>query len=129
MATTISEYFLDELMSWNESIMFCYEEIAELQQKLEDVIRRNSIVDIAQKVGVHQEQLEMITDKFQKLQLKFEHQEEHLVSDDAYVDNAIIDDKIEKQQANLRHKMQASQKEYVDIKFECYHFLSKIFKK
>ena len=57
MASTIATYYSDELIDWNESILFYNKETDDLSQKLGDVLRRNSIVGIAEKVESQQELL------------------------------------------------------------------------
>lgn len=129
MPNTIAEYYTDELLEWNHSIIFYINEIDELEQKLEAVIRRNSIVGIASKVEAHQILLNRLSDKFEKLQTEIQQQEEALKTDSTLLDNTSISNEIEKQQVELRRQMQAAEKGFIDIKFDCYNFLSGTLKK
>ena len=43
MPTTIAEYYIAELLDWNNEIIFYNEEMEEIEQKLGEIISRNSI--------------------------------------------------------------------------------------
>lgn len=129
MATTISEYYTDELLDWNNSIVFYKNEMDEFTQKLGEVIRRNSIVGIAERVEEHQNMLNKIGDKFYRIQIEIEQQEQALKSDSTLIDDRLINNETEKRQVELRSNMQAAEKEYIDVKFTCYNFLSGTLKK
>jgi hypothetical protein len=129
MPTTIAEYYSDELVDWNDSIQHYNEELDGLETKLEEVIRRNSIIGIAEKVEAHQFLINQVTDKFYALLLECKKQEDAIKKDNTFLDDSLIDRKIENQQAELRHQMQAAEKEVIDVKYDCYNFLSGILKK
>jgi hypothetical protein len=129
MPTRVSTYYTDELTDWSRLINDHNEELVEFDERLEEVIRRNSIVDIAQKVASQKTRLILISGKFYNLQLEIHQQEAALMSDSIPVDDTFIPLETEKKQHELRHKMQATEKEYVDVKFDCYNFLSGILNK
>jgi len=129
MATTISEYYTDELLDWNNSIVFYKNEMDEFTQKLGEVIRRNSIVGIAERVEEHQTLLNKVGDKFYRIQIEIQQQGQALKSDSTLLDDRLINTETEKRQVELRSKMQAAEKEYIDVKFTCYNFLSGTLKK
>lgn len=129
MPNTIAEYYTDELNEWNNAIIFHNNEINEFEHKLGEVISRNSIVGIAEKVEAHQNLLNKATEKFYKLAMEIQEQEAALKTDTALIDNTLINDDIEKRQIELRSKMQRAEKDYIDIKFDCYNFLSDTLKK
>jgi hypothetical protein len=129
MPNTIAEYYTDELLDWNHSIIFYINEIDEFGQKLADVIRRNSIVGIARKVEAHQTLFNRLSEKFHKLQVAIQQQENALKTDSTFLDNTMISNEIEKRQVELRHQMQSAEKTYIDIKFDCYNFLLGTLKK
>jgi hypothetical protein len=54
MSKDITQHYLDELENWGESIVFYTSSIEKLHEHLNQIIIRNSIVDIAAKVEVHQ---------------------------------------------------------------------------
>ena len=68
MATTIAEYYSDELVDWNRMIAFYHHEMDEFEKKLAEVIQRNSIPNIAAKVEKEQHKLDKVAEKFHQLQ-------------------------------------------------------------
>jgi hypothetical protein len=129
MANTIATYYTDELSDWKESINFYTNEMYDFEQKLSEVISRNSITGIAEKVEVHQTLLNRLGERFHKLHTAIQQQETALKTDSTLIDNALINNETEQQQIELRRRMKAAEKEYIDIKFDCYNFLSGTLKK
>lgn len=129
MPTIVSDYFIDELLEWNESTIFYLDEIEFITQKLGDVLRRNSIIGIAEKVESHQIRLNQAVEKFYRLQMDIRKQESDLKTDSMLIDDTLIRRETERHQVDLRVKVQAIEKEYIDIKFDCYHFLAGVLKK
>lgn len=128
MATTLAQHYTDELSDWDESITFYNEEMGALNQKLVEVIRRNCIIGIAEQVEAHQIQLNALSDKFDKIQDEIQQQEAELKTDDTLIEDSLINFETEKLQTELRAEMQAAEKEYIDVKFDCYNFLTKTLK-
>jgi hypothetical protein len=129
MPNTIAGYYTDELVDWNKTIHYHYQEITELETRLAEVIRRNSIVGIAEKVELQQTRLNHISQVFYNLESDMELQEAALRTDSTLIDNEKVDDEIERRQIALRKKIQAAEKEFIDMKFDCYNFLSGTLKK
>jgi hypothetical protein len=129
MATTIAEYYIDELVDWNRMIAFYNHEMGEFEKKLAEVIQRNTIPHIAEKVEKEQHKLNIISGKFHRLQVQIQHQETSLKTDSTLIDDSLIKAGIEKQQNDLRRNMQQTEKEYVDVKYACYNFLSETLRK
>lgn len=129
MPTTVSDYFLDELLEWNESAVFYIDEIEFITQKLGDVVRRNSVIGIAEKVEAQQIRINQSAEKFHRLQSDIRQQENALRSDSMLIEDALIGRETDRHQVDLRVKMHAVEKEYIDIKFDCYHFLAGTLKK
>jgi len=128
MATTLAQHYTDELTDWDEFITFYNEEMGVLNQKLVDVIRRNCIIGIAEQVEAKQILLNSFSDKFDKLHEEIQQQEAELKTDNTYIEDSLINYETEKMQTELRMEMQAAEKEYIDVKFDCYNFLSKTLK-
>jgi uncharacterized protein (DUF342 family) len=129
MPTTIAEYYSDELVDWNDSIQHYNEELDGLETKLEEVIRRNSIIGIAEKVEAHQTLINDVSDKLYVLLLDFKKQDSSIKKNNTFIDDSLVNEEIENKQADLRQQMQAAEKEVIDVKFDCYNFLSGILKK
>lgn len=129
MATTIAEYFLDELVDWNRLIVFYNNEVDEFESKLGEVIQRNTIPNIAAKVENEQKKLNVVSGKFYKLQAQIKQQESSLKTDSTLIEDAQIKAEIEQHQNELRRSMQQIEKEYIDVKYACYNFLSETLRK
>lgn len=129
MATKIAKYYKDELIDWNNATIFYRNEMHELGLRLGEVIRRNSIVGIAQKVEAYQVQLNQATDGFYRLQIEIQQQERSLRTDSTLIDDTLVNEEINKRQVELRRKMHEAEKQYVDVKFACYNFLSETLQK
>jgi hypothetical protein len=129
MPTTIAEYYIAELLDWNNAIIFYNEEMEEIEQKLVDVINRNSIVGIADKVEVQQTLINEVSDKFYKLQNEIQEQSGSLQTDGKLKDDSLISNDYELQQFEIRQKINKVEKEYIDKKLNCYNFISATLKK
>jgi hypothetical protein len=129
MATTIAEYYTDELAEWSRLIAFYNQELDEYELRLGEVIQRNTIPHIAARVEHEQDKLNEVSEKFHGLELEIEQQEATLKTDNTFIDDSLIDTETEKQQNGLRRSMQQAEREYVDKKHECNNFLSGTLKK
>ncbi|MBS1915578.1 MAG: hypothetical protein JST87_04825 [Bacteroidetes bacterium] len=129
MPTTLAQYYTDEIKEWNKTIAFHSSELADLTERLEDVIRRDSIEAIADKVEAHQHQLNNIFSKFTDLLKRFQQQEAFLKSDSSYIDDSMIKPEMEYDQKILRQDLTATEKECVDVITDCRSFLSEILRK
>jgi hypothetical protein len=129
MATTIAEYYTDELVDWNRLIAFYDHEMHEFELKLAEVIERNTIPQIAAKVEVQQQKLDAVAGKFEILRVDIQQQQASLKTDSTLIDDSLIRAGIEKKQNELRRSMQQIEKEYIDAKYDCYNFLSDTLRK
>ncbi|HEU4574981.1 MAG TPA: hypothetical protein VFS36_08250 [Chitinophagaceae bacterium] len=129
MATTIAEHYADELVEWRRLIDFYDQEMDDLETKLVEVIRRNSIPGIAARVEQQQSFLNEIADEFDKLSASFTEQESVLKTDDSFVDDKDINIVTEKKQNELRRHMQQAEKTFLDRKHTCSNFLSGLLKR
>lgn len=126
MGTILTEYFTDELIEWNRLISFNNREMSEIENKLAEVIRRNNIPHIAAKAEEQQDKLNAVAEKFRRLQSLILRQQAILKTDSTLIDDKLVDPEIQKRQNEMRHKMQQTEKEYIDAKFDCYNFLAQI---
>jgi hypothetical protein len=129
MATNIAEYYTEELIGWTNSIHFYTEEIDQIEEKLAEIIRRNSITDIAEKVEAQQIFLDEVSEKFSRLLFEFKDQEALLKKDGEFKEDNLIDLKTEDTQTDLMRKMKEMEKDYIDVKFNCANFLLGTLKK
>lgn len=120
---------MDELVDWNRLIAFYNNEMDEFESKLAEVIQRNTIPNIAAKVENEQKKLNAVSGKFYKLQAQIKQQESSLKTDSTLIEDAQIKAEMEQHQSELRRSMQQIEKEYIDVKYACYNFLSETLRK
>ncbi|MVT44563.1 hypothetical protein GO495_28470 [Chitinophaga oryziterrae] len=128
MPITKAKYFIDELTDWERTIAFYAGEIDLLTSRLHEVIRRNSIPNIAQQVEIQQSGLDRVSEKFSHLQVLLTEQKTSLKTDSILIDDSVINDKIETKQQDLRQGMLKAEKECIEARSNCQYFLSEIFK-
>ena len=128
MATSIAEHYSDELDNWVQSLNFYNIEMDLLESKLYEIVRRNCIVGIAEKVNTYQTRLSNLSEKFDSLLETIELQEAELKIDGKLIDDFRINYETENQQTELRTKMQGLEKKYVVVRQDCNTFLSETLK-
>jgi hypothetical protein len=129
MSKDITQHYLDELENWGESIVFYTSSIEKLHEHLNQNIIRNSIVDIAAKVEVHQLLLEKINTKLNELKVEIHEQESVLMKGGNLLENSELTSEIDLQQSNLTARVKSCEKEFIDVKYYCNEFLSETLKK
>lgn len=129
MASTIAEYFIDEMESWNQHINSYRREMFDMENKLAEVIHRNTIPNIAELVEEQQDKINKISIRFFQLLDQIEKQRSSLKKNSDFIDDALINSEIEKHQNALRKFMQRSEKKYIQIKHDCSNFISDTLKK
>lgn len=129
MATTIAKHYADELVDWSRTIAFYNQEAVEFGIKLAEVIQRNSIPHIAERVEEQQDKLDAVMNKLNGLHIQMQQQETLLKTDSTFIDDTLINTETEKKQSELRLRMLKAEKEYIDTKYACTDFLSGTLKK
>lgn len=129
MSKQIADYFLAELISWEQSFDFYKGEIGNLGIQLEAIIQRNSIVDIAAKVEAHQVLLNEILDRFEKISVEVYQQKKRIQLKSAVINDNELTDYIRLQQDEVRKLVQIVEKDYIDVKYFCFEFLSEMLNK
>lgn len=124
MSTIQSSYYSNELSDWGHAIGFYEEEIDNLGRQLGEVVSRNCITGIAEKVEAEQTLLNQAAAKFRNIQLDIENQEGLLRTDSTFIDDTGVTDEMQEMQDAIRRKMQEAETAFVDVKFHCYRFLS-----
>jgi hypothetical protein len=122
-------YYMDEIFDWLNTIDYCNEEKDEIEKKLEEVIGRNSIIGISQKVEHQQDLFDKQFKAFSLIVLEIKYQEKRLKIKDELIADDLITGEIEIQQSALRERMKLAEKKFIDLKFGCYDFLSGTLKK
>jgi hypothetical protein len=124
MPTTIAQRYFDELESWNESVKFYILEINHFASKLFEVIRRNSVKGIAEKVNVFQVSLTTLSEELESFSEKIQEQESEIKIDEKLIDDMNISLEADKQQNELRKQMKALDKKFIEEKYACKTFIS-----
>ncbi|UKJ06705.1 hypothetical protein [Solitalea lacus] len=126
MAYLIAEYYLNELNEWTETIKNYEADIHAFNLKLYEIIRRDAIPQIAEKLEPGFELLKKQEQNFTSLQESIQLQEEKLLKDEIPVDNSAIVSDIKANQDSIRQLMHSAEKEFIDAKYTCYQLLSSI---
>ena len=129
MSKNKSEYFLEELKSWLNTIELHKKQKVLLDRSLEDIVRRNSLIDIAAKVEAHQILLNEVAIKLKALEERIHHQELTLKPENILIEDALLTTEMEQIQTELRQHTLTAEKEFIDIKYYCHDFLSDTLKK
>ena len=129
MPKKIAEFYNDDLSSWVHSIVFYLDEILNLEQRLEEIIRRNNIVDIAAKVEVHQLMLDKISGKLAELKLDVIKLQNDLNPEGVMISDELINEPIQLKMKLLTYNFAQLEKEYNDVKYFCNSFLTEMLKK
>ncbi len=129
MSKNKSEYFIEELNSWLSTIKLHNDQKVLLDRNLDEVVRRNSLIDIAAKVEAHQILLNEVAAKLHTLQERINQQQKALKNEKALIEDSQITPEMELLQTELRQQTLTAEKEFIDIKYYCYDFLSDTLKK
>lgn len=129
MSTILSQHYIGEMEDWRELIAFYLEEIQLTDIKLQNVVRRNSIVQIAEKVEVHRKALNPLGKKFRRLRMQIRKQEARLKEGNEFIEDNHISADQEQMQQELRRRMLATEQDFLNKKYDCAVFLSGILKK
>lgn len=129
MPNDITGYYNEELTDWKRLLEFYEEELGELQQRLGEVVQRNSIPGIGAKTEAQQDLLNNAAESFYTLLPLIQKQQKELTTNSHVIDNAELSIQTEKKQHELRSGMQLAEKNFIDAKYSCLNFLSEILKK
>jgi len=124
MTSSIAEYYLDELYDWKTAIDLYVEEIDDAEEWLKDVLRFNTIPDLASKVEKHINQLFMSKQNLLYLRTFVQSFEKQLYKKHAPVNNENITEEQKEKQKQLRKDMHNVEKEYLEVKYNCDDFLA-----
>lgn len=129
MSKKISSFYEDELNSWTDSLKFYLKESHLLETSLEEIITRNTIIDIAAKVEVHQLILNKSVTKLTELQAEIDKIKAELKSDDGLVEDKLISKEIENKMKVLALSFKHTEQEFIDVKYYCNEFLIEVLKR
>jgi len=118
------KYYNEELINWDATISFYEKESTEIETKLLGVIQQNTIPDRALKAEQFLNQLALLYSELHAVSNQMYRQNNNLRKDDNVIDDNAITPKIKNDQNALRGRMQALEKNFVDLKYACYNFLA-----
>lgn len=129
MQQSVSEYYITELADWNRSIDFYDTEIADMEDKLNEIIHQNTIPNLAANTERFLNSMDVQRNIFLAIQLLIQKQETRLYKNDTPEENGEITTETKDEQNSIRDKMQSAEKNYIDAKYGCYNFLSGLLNK
>ena len=129
MSKKIASFYEDELNRFTLSISFYLEEILKIENSLDGIVRRNSIVGIAAKVEVHQLMLNKVSDKLKLLLDELRSFKVVLKPNGVLLKNDAITKEMENQIKIMSTSFKNTEQEYTDVKYYCNNFLDEMLKK
>lgn len=129
MQQSVSEYYITELADWNRSIDFYDTEIADMEDKLNEIIHQNTIPNLAANTERFLNSMDVQRNIFLVIQHLIQQQETRLYKNDTPEENTEITTETKDEQNSIRDKMQSAEKNYIDAKYGCYNFLSGLLNK
>lgn len=126
MTHSISAYYLSELEDWSRAVSFYEEEIEALEDKLEEIIHRNTIPNLAANTEEFLKNFQHQMVQFELLESAIREQENQLAHDDEPDEDQAILPATKMQQTTLRAEMKSAEKNFIETKYHCYEFLSGI---
>lgn len=124
MPNDITGYYKDELADWKRLIEFYDEELVELQQRLGEVVQRNTITGIGAKTEAQQDKLNNAAESLYTLLALIEKQQKTLTTNSHVIDNTALNGQTGDKQDAIRSGMQLAEKNYIDAKYSCLNFLA-----
>jgi DNA repair ATPase RecN len=124
MTNSIAGYYINELEGWKEILDFNMENIDEMYKEVKEILRSNTIINLAEKVQYHLSQLQASKENLAKLHSKLNEYEKKFYPEQRAVTNDSITKGMKAYQQQLRREMHQLEKEYVDVKYDCDRFLA-----
>ena len=124
MASSVAEYYINELNDWKDSINFHLDEMNEYEEWLSGIIRKDSIPKLAASIEHYLNELFMSKENFVQTREKISLTESQLLKGMVPLENQEVTDSMKSEQKDLRKKMWQIEKDYLDAKFIWDQFLS-----
>lgn len=125
MATGQLEFYHSELTDWNKSLEFYEDEIRSYNNRLRDVVTRNTKMNVLNGTEHFQKQFTLQNEQFELLKHDIQEQERKLginmPDDDKLINQPVLED-----QHLLRDKLQEAEKTFIETKHGFYRFLSAV---
>lgn len=124
MPDTLATYYKEELINWDATIDFYRTESDTLESKLFQLIQQNTIPQRAEMAEQFLNQLTSLHSQLESVAKQMHRQNDNLQKDDTPINDEAVTEKMKKDQNLLRDKMQTLEKNFVELKYACYNFLS-----
>ena len=124
MTVSIAGYFKEELTDWKDNIRFNLGDAAKFESRLMEIIQRDGIPGIAGNAERLLNWLETLQETLITLRHEIIVQENAILFNGEPVNNSRVTTDIVTKQNTLRKDMMATERELVDLKFDCYNFLA-----
>lgn len=117
MASSIAEYYTNELDNWKDAILLHLERISESEERLNEILRYNTIPNLAANVEHHLNLLFLSRQNLLSLDRRITSFQQKLISERAPVKDELVTEDVKKQQKELRTAMYKTEKEYLETKY------------
>lgn len=124
MALSIAEYYLDEIYTWKDALIFHLEESEQLQDFLQEILQLNSVPGLAMMAEHQLSAMFNIREVLQVLKAEGEGLQQVLQQQQRPISNQEITERMKQDQRNLRARMLAAEKEFLDIRYKCNEFIA-----
>jgi hypothetical protein len=124
MASSVAEYYINELNDWKDSIDFHLDEINQYEEWLSGIINKDSIPKLAGSIEHYLNEIFMSKANFVQTKDKLDLAEKVLLKGMVPLENPQVTDTMKSQQKDLRKNMWQMEKDYLDAKFNWDQFLS-----
>jgi hypothetical protein len=129
VSNAVATYYKEELVNWDVTLGLYNKEAMDLEAKLFAIIQQNSIPQRALAAENFLNQFTLLRSELQTLLKQMHHQNHSLNKDDTAVEDDAITSEIKNGQNALRDKMKTVEKSFIELKYNCYNFLSSTYKK
>lgn len=124
MPRSLAGFFLDEIFTWRDALIFHSEEIEELEELLKETIRLNTVPNIAANAEHHLAELNIISQILHTLKHQGELLQKDLRQDQTPLPNHQVTEKLKLNQAELRTNMLKGEKDFLDARYRCNAFIA-----
>ena len=116
MATSIAEFYINELDDWEDSIQLHLERISESEERLNEILRYNTIPNLAANVEHHINQLFLLRQNLADIDRQISFLQQKLYKEEAPVRDDLVTDEVKRQQNELRDNVYKVEKESLEVK-------------
>lgn len=126
MSNQISEYYINEINSWKESIDFYYKQIDQFEVWLREIIQLNTIPQLSSSVNHFLRRFEDKRNSFESFRLKCLEWHDQLIDkeEESPVEDKMVTGDLRLMHRDLRDKMRVLEREYLELKYAADEFVA-----